>query len=170
VEAVDAIAHGSAVSVGPMSLQRFSPVTGLRCVPVTDLPRPTALLAQRRGDHRQEVLDFTDVATSVSERNLSLVPGAVRPGAGTIGSALRLTGRERDVLALVAAGLTADAIGRRRGISPGTVRKHLQNVYGKLGVGDRLVAVDIARRHGLLPDGAAQSGGRPGARAGQGAT
>jgi DNA-binding CsgD family transcriptional regulator len=63
---------------------------------------------------------------------------------------LHLTDREVDILSLVSRGLTADAIARCRRISPGTVRKHLQNAYAKLGVSDRLMAVDRARRLGIL--------------------
>ena len=62
-----------------------------------------------------------------------------------------LTVRELDVLALVADGLTAGAIGRVRQISPVTVRKHLKHAYDKLECHDRLVAVDRARQAGLLP-------------------
>jgi DNA-binding NarL/FixJ family response regulator len=62
-----------------------------------------------------------------------------------------LTARQVDILSLIAAGLTADAIARVRRISILTVRKHLQNVYSKLGVSDRLLAVDHARRLGILP-------------------
>jgi len=65
----------------------------------------------------------------------------------------RLTSRELDILALVAAGLKADAIGRLRRISPRTVRKHLENLYAKLGEHDRLTAVARARHLGLLTDG-----------------
>ena len=62
-----------------------------------------------------------------------------------------LSTREVDILTLVAAGLTADAVSRIRRISILTVRKHLQNIYAKLGYSDRLLAVDKARRLGILP-------------------
>jgi DNA-binding CsgD family transcriptional regulator len=52
-----------------------------------------------------------------------------------------LTSREADVLELVAAGLTNAAIAERLWISPGTVKKHLDNVYAKLGVANRTAAV-----------------------------
>jgi DNA-binding CsgD family transcriptional regulator len=52
----------------------------------------------------------------------------------------RLTGREAEILELVAAGLTNAAIAERLWISPGTVKKHLDNVYGKLGVANRAAA------------------------------
>lgn len=54
--------------------------------------------------------------------------------------ALPLTARERDVLALVAQGKTNDQIAQRLWLSPGTVRKHLENTYRKLGVRTRTAA------------------------------
>lgn len=62
-----------------------------------------------------------------------------------------LTQRETDVLREVATGHTATAIGRRLGISPGTVRKHLERAYAKLNCHDRLIAVEKARALGLVP-------------------
>jgi DNA-binding CsgD family transcriptional regulator len=65
-------------------------------------------------------------------------------------AALNLTPREVEVLRLLADGLLARTIATRLGLSPRTVHKHLSNVYTKLGVHDRLVAVSIAREHGLI--------------------
>ena len=62
-----------------------------------------------------------------------------------------LTAREGDILDLLAGGLTATAIARVCRISPATVRKHLEHIYAKLGCNDRLLAVERARRLGLLP-------------------
>lgn len=62
-----------------------------------------------------------------------------------------LTDRELEVLTLMADGLTAVAIGRRLGIAPGTVRKHVEHLYDKLSCHDRLLAVTHARAVGLLP-------------------
>ncbi|MFF6869530.1 LuxR C-terminal-related transcriptional regulator [Streptomyces sp. NPDC012450] len=60
------------------------------------------------------------------------------------------TPRELNVLHLLAAGLSADSMARRLGISPRTVHKHLQALYRKLGAVDRLDAVLRAQRAGLL--------------------
>jgi DNA-binding CsgD family transcriptional regulator len=61
-----------------------------------------------------------------------------------------LTARELDVLRLVSRGYTAQSISSRLGISPRTVRKHLEHVYEKLDVHDRLLAVTQARALGLI--------------------
>jgi DNA-binding CsgD family transcriptional regulator len=76
----------------------------------------------------------------------------------------RLTDRELAVLTLLGAGLTARAIARRLDTSPRTVHKHLEHLYRKLGVRDRLMAVQRARDAGLLTT-SARPGGRPGAPA-----
>jgi DNA-binding CsgD family transcriptional regulator len=52
-----------------------------------------------------------------------------------------LTDREREILELVAAGNTNAEIAEAIWIAPGTVRKHLENVYEKLGVHSRAAAV-----------------------------
>jgi DNA-binding CsgD family transcriptional regulator len=53
----------------------------------------------------------------------------------------RLTPRQNDLLRLLAAGHTNTQIARRLGISEGTVRTHLENIYEKLGVSSRTAAV-----------------------------
>jgi DNA-binding CsgD family transcriptional regulator len=58
----------------------------------------------------------------------------------------RLTPREAEILELVAAGLTNAAIAERLWISPGTVKKHLENVYAKLGVANRTAAIASTNR------------------------
>jgi DNA-binding CsgD family transcriptional regulator len=58
----------------------------------------------------------------------------------------RLTARQTDLLHLVAAGHTNSQIARRLGISEGTVRTHLENIYGRLHVSSRTAAVTRAFR------------------------
>jgi len=52
-----------------------------------------------------------------------------------------LTGRQRELLGLVAAGHDNIAIARRLGLSPYTVRKHLENAFARLEVTSRTAAV-----------------------------
>lgn len=62
----------------------------------------------------------------------------------------RLTGRERDVLRMVAQGYTAPDIGHRLSISPKTVDTYKQRISEKLGLGTRPEYVRFALRLGLL--------------------
>jgi DNA-binding NarL/FixJ family response regulator len=66
------------------------------------------------------------------------------------GTSIALTARELDVLRLVADGLSDREVAEVLFVVPGTVRAHLANAFGKLGVGSRTAAVAAARRHGLL--------------------
>lgn len=71
-------------------------------------------------------------------------PPAVEDLAG-----LGLSRREAQVLRLVARGADNDAIAAELAITPSTVRKHLERIYGKLGVHSRTEAA--ARALGALP-------------------
>ena len=62
----------------------------------------------------------------------------------------QLTGREQEVLHLVAQGLSAPDIGKQIHLSTTTVKSHLHSLYEKLGVSDRAAAVAEAMRRGLL--------------------
>jgi DNA-binding CsgD family transcriptional regulator len=56
----------------------------------------------------------------------------------------RITARQKDLLRLLAAGQTNSQIARHLGISEGTVRTHLENIYDRLGVSSRTAAVTRA--------------------------
>ena len=61
-----------------------------------------------------------------------------------------LTGRELDVLRLVAQGYSNRAIAEQLVISIGTVKSHLKHIFAKLAVESRTQAVVQARAAGLL--------------------
>jgi DNA-binding CsgD family transcriptional regulator len=61
-----------------------------------------------------------------------------------------LSPRERTVLELTGAGLSTKEVARRLGISPNTVKFHLQAAFDKLGVASRAEAVMVAIRCGEL--------------------
>ena len=56
-----------------------------------------------------------------------------------------LTARQRELLQLVAAGHANRAIGRQLGVTEGTVRKHLENAFVRLGVASRTEAIAKSR-------------------------
>jgi DNA-binding NarL/FixJ family response regulator len=63
---------------------------------------------------------------------------------------LGLTGREREVLALVARGLPNKLIARELGIAEKTVKTHVSSILAKLGVTDRTQAALLAVRRGWV--------------------
>jgi DNA-binding NarL/FixJ family response regulator len=75
-----------------------------------------------------------------------------RFGRGKTHTADDLTEREREVLGLVAEGLSNAAIAERLVVSVHTVRNHIASLSGKLGAHSKLEALSIAVRRGLLPD------------------
>jgi DNA-binding NarL/FixJ family response regulator len=64
-----------------------------------------------------------------------------------------LTGREREVLALVGQGLSNDEIGAELFLSPATARTHVSHAMVKLGARDRAQLVVIAYQTGLVSPG-----------------
>ena len=64
-----------------------------------------------------------------------------------------LTERERDIVRLVAEGLTNDEIAARVFISPATARTHVSHAMGKLGARDRAQLVVLAYESGLVSPG-----------------
>jgi DNA-binding CsgD family transcriptional regulator len=81
---------------------------------------------------------------------------AERRRAAANGHSELLTAREREVLSWVAKGKTNPQIAEVLWVSPATVRKHLENVYGKLGVSTRTAAVArfLGLADGQEPDAA----------------
>lgn len=61
-----------------------------------------------------------------------------------------LTAREREVIRLVASGLTNRQMAEQLMISPHTVGRHLQNIFAKLGLSSRAAATAYAYEHGLV--------------------
>jgi DNA-binding NarL/FixJ family response regulator len=63
---------------------------------------------------------------------------------------IKLTEREVDVLEQLSKGLSYNAIAENLVLSPGTIRKHIENIYRKLQVHNKLEAVQKARRNNLI--------------------
>lgn len=61
-----------------------------------------------------------------------------------------LSARELEVLNLVAAGKANKQIGRLLSVSEDTVKTHLKNIFGKLNVADRTLAVTVAAKRGII--------------------
>ena len=87
--------------------------------------------------------------TLVAERRHS---GAPEPVGDRERDREPISDREREVLALVGAGVANKQIAFRLGISPKTVKSHLSHIFRQIGVNDRLQAALWARRHGLVDE------------------
>ena len=122
--------------------------------PAEDGERRALVFARREGFGEQQVLLLHEAIPLL----MALMPHAVaatqrreRSRAGRDAAReFGLTSRELEVLELLAQGLLATSIASRLSLSPRTVHKHLGNIYDKLGVHDRLVAVSLARGRGLV--------------------
>ncbi|HZD31760.1 MAG TPA: response regulator transcription factor [Candidatus Angelobacter sp.] len=63
-----------------------------------------------------------------------------------------LTARELEVVSLITEGCTNKDIAKTFGISEETVKRHLTNIFNKLGVGNRLELALFALNHNLMPE------------------
>jgi len=61
-----------------------------------------------------------------------------------------LSPRENRIIRYIEEGLTYNIIAERLGISPHTVHNHIKNIYGKLHAGNRIEALNRARKIGIL--------------------
>ncbi|MEW9527640.1 response regulator [Microbispora sp. NPDC049125] len=100
---------------------------------------PAALVQAIRAVHGGQVLLAPEAADAMFAG-----PEPAREDA-----AVALTDREREVLALIAAGRSNREIARELTVAEKTVKTHVSNVLMKLGVQDRTQAALYAVRHGL---------------------
>jgi len=109
------------------------------------------LAAAIRAAHAGEVYLDPAVAGMVARRMRS---GASQRASGQDGASAvdRLTGRERDVMACLARGLSNQAIATELGMAERTARTHVSNILAKLGLTSRTQAALFAVEHGLERD------------------
>ncbi|MFJ9378154.1 response regulator [Streptomyces sp. NPDC101455] len=112
-----------------------------------------------------EPADLQEAVRVVARGEALLSPKATRgliarflaqPNPGPLPSPVQLdalTEREREIMALVAAGLSNDEIGERLYVSPLTAKTHINRAMMKLGARDRAQLVVLAYRSGLVSPG-----------------
>ena len=86
-----------------------------------------------------------------------IVERAIKNGVTGVKESLRMTRREREVVALVSEGLSNKAIGQKLHVSPYTVKSHVHNVMEKLALHTRLEVANYAYTDGSLKKTIAKS-------------
>jgi DNA-binding NarL/FixJ family response regulator len=117
-----------------------------------DAPADDVLAAARHAASSPRTFTASDLAGAMQRRRTAPTGPA-------------LSRREQEVLDLLVDGLAVAQVGRRLYIGPSTVKTHIQNIYRKLGTGNRAEMVMAAVRHGLVPemrDGADPKPAKPG--------
>jgi LuxR family maltose regulon positive regulatory protein len=109
-------------------------------------PAMAALLQQAAA--RQMVLEY--VRALLAQFPDTVAQSAVQERTGLPLLLEPLSPREREVLRLVAGGLSNQETAAQLAITAGAVKKHLSNIYGKLGVSSRTQALARARELDLL--------------------
>ncbi len=99
-----------------------------------------------RAVHRKEISIPLEMVAAL----ISGLIGRRREQERTASQVSALTRREREVLLLLAEGVDTLTVSHALGISPQTVRTHVQNILGKLQLHSRLEAVAYARRSRIL--------------------
>ncbi|HJT91033.1 MAG TPA: response regulator transcription factor [Mycobacterium sp.] len=93
------------------------------------------------------------LSPSVTRRLVSEFAARTKEPTGSLGAVADLTTREREVMTLVAEGLTNAEIGERLFMSPATARTHVSRILTKLGARDRTQLVVMAYESGLVRPG-----------------
>jgi len=86
----------------------------------------------------------------IARRILTLLPGVDTPAVAKAPAETVLSQRESEILQLVAEGLSNREIAEQLTISRYTAECHIKNIYKKLAVSSRVLAINEARDRGLL--------------------
>jgi DNA-binding CsgD family transcriptional regulator len=109
--------------------------------PPGDRPQARALLQEAAATARELGIHGLGERAGILLGGLAAAAAPARPAG--------LTGREAEVLRLIAAGRSNRAIAEALLISPNTVLHHVSNIFAKTGVANRAEAAAYATRHGL---------------------
>jgi DNA-binding NarL/FixJ family response regulator len=158
--------HAQSRLEGPAPVLVLSPRAARLIKPASSGSSPVALIVvdSNLGDHAaREALQAGVMGLlliSVDERELLTAVDRVRAGRRYVTPAVALamaehvcspalTGRELDLLGLIAQGLSNKSAARQLGISAGTVKTHVRSIFAKLDVSNRTEAVMVARARGM---------------------
>lgn len=116
-----------------------------------DVP-PSELLTAIRAVHSGDAVVAPSTTRRLLDRFSAMLPSAKESNAAD-GALERLTGREREVMLLVAQGLSNGEIAARLVLSEATVKTHVGRILTKLALRDRVQVVVLAYESGLVRAG-----------------
>ncbi|MDI5966382.1 response regulator transcription factor [Streptantibioticus silvisoli] len=111
--------------------------------------RSAAPRTRDRAGGRWPALGGAGTSDGASGGRLGNVAGGASVDAGEAEAPDGLTTREAEVLALVAEGMSNGEIAAELYVSPATVKTHINNLFAKIGVRDRVQAARYAYRRGI---------------------
>ena len=114
-----------------------------------DVP-PSELLNAIRSVHSGDAVVAPSTTRRLLDRFSSMLPSSTKPQHKELE---RLTGREREVMMLVAQGLSNGEIAGRLVLSEATVKTHVGRILTKLGLRDRVQVVVLAYETGMVRAG-----------------
>jgi DNA-binding NarL/FixJ family response regulator len=148
VEEVDGRPRGIALHLAARVAERAAEGEILVSATTRELAAGSGLVFADRGEHVLKGVAETRRLYAAFEDPTAAVPATIERQADTYPAGL--TGREVDVLRLVALGLSDADVADRLVLSVRTVNAHLRSIYRKLGVSSRAAAAEFAQESGLL--------------------
>ena len=107
----------------------------------------STIAQQARANGDSAFADFVDQVAALCRgywEQVESVPGWLQRAA--VGAGEELSKREVQILECLVARMTLGEVAQAQGISKNTVKTHVQSIYRKLGVSDRMAAIEAARR------------------------
>ena len=168
--ALDTLRSGTGVDVVLMDLRMGAGMDGVTAIrAITALTDPPPVLVLTTYDTDADILaaveagatgymlndappdQLCEAVHTAARGQTALAPDVADRLMGRLRSPVpTLSGRELEILGLLAMGLSNRAISKRLFISEATVKTHLVHVFEKLGVDNRTAAITTALRRGLI--------------------
>jgi DNA-binding NarL/FixJ family response regulator len=116
-----------------------------------DSPPEQLLAAVRAAAAGDALIDASLTRRFIANITQAIRPVTLTPVAQPAAELQQLTARERDVLALIARGLSNSEIAAELTVEETTVKTHVSRILAKLGLRDRIQAVIVAYETGFVP-------------------
>lgn len=143
----------AAIAALASALATCEPAQQIRCIADENVPAViVAAVLDASAAHNPNADYRSRLAQALGLSQDAPAPASPCPAVPALPAEDALSRREQDILELVNKGLSNKQIATTLLITPETVKWHLKNVYGKLGVSGRTLAAHRARQMALIPE------------------